>query len=94
MSAGVRAYKSPGPLVRALPQPANVMAERTTVIQYRNKTVTNIHSHDHDHVHINGPGDRASLLIAVVVVIGVLIGVVVVACLVSILGQKGIHSEI
>ena len=60
------------------------MAERTTVIQYRNKTVTNIHSHDHDHVHINSPGDQASLLIAAIVVIGVLIGMVVIACLVSI----------
>ena len=64
-----------------------------TVIQYRNKTISNYHDHTHDHVHLHGPGDWASLLIAVIVMVGFIITVIVVACLVSckkviILGQR------
>ena len=60
-----------------------------TIIQYRNKTISNYHDHTHDHVHLHGPGDWASLLIAVIV----MVDVIVVACLVSykkviILGRK------
>ena len=54
-----------------------------TVIQYRNKTISNYHDHTHDHVHLHGPGDWASLLIAVIVMVGIIIAVIVVACLVS-----------
>ena len=54
-----------------------------TVIQYSNKTVNNYHDHTHDHVHLHGPGDWASLLIAVIVMVGVIIAVIAVACLVS-----------
>ena len=54
-----------------------------TVIQYRNKTISNYHDHTHDHVHLHGPGDWASLLIAVIVRVGVVITVIAVACLVS-----------
>ena len=54
-----------------------------TVIQYRNKTISNYHDHTHDHVHLHGPGDWASLLIAVIVMVGFIIAVIVVACLVS-----------
>ena len=54
-----------------------------TVIQYRNKTISNYHDHTHDHVHLHGPEDGASLLIAVIVMVGVIIAVIVVACLVS-----------
>ena len=50
-----------------------------TVIHYRNKTTT----HYHDHVHLHSPGDWASLWIAAIVMIGVIIAVVAVACLVS-----------
>ena len=50
-----------------------------TVIQYRNKTIT----HYHDHVHLHSPGDWASLWIAAIVMIGVIIAVTAVACLVS-----------
>ena len=64
-----------------------------TVIQYRNKTISNYHDHTHDHVHLHGLGDWASLLIAVIVMVGFIIAVIVVACLVSykkviILGQR------
>ena len=54
-----------------------------TVIQYRNKTISNYHDHTHGQVHLHGPGDWASLLIAVIVMVGVIIAVIVVACLVS-----------
>ena len=54
-----------------------------TVIQYRNKTISHYHDHAHDHVHLHGPGDWASLLIAVIVMVGVIITVIAVACLVS-----------
>ena len=54
-----------------------------TVIQYRNKTISHYHDHAHDHVHLHGPGDWASLLIAVIVMVGVIIAVIAVACLVS-----------
>ena len=54
-----------------------------TVIQYRNKTISNYHDHTHDHVHLHGPGDWASLLIAVIVMIGFIITMIAVACLVS-----------
>ena len=54
-----------------------------TVIQYRNKTISNYHDHTHDHVHLHGPGDWASLLIAVIVMVGFIIAVIAVACLVS-----------
>ena len=54
-----------------------------TVIQYRNKTISNYHDYTHDHVHLHGPGDWASLLIAVIVMVGVIIAVTAVACLVS-----------
>ena len=54
-----------------------------TVIQYRNKTISNYHDHTHDHVHLYGPGDWASLLIALIVMVGVIIAVIAVACLVS-----------
>ena len=50
-----------------------------TVIHYRNKTTT----HYHDHVHLHSPEDWASLWIAAIVMIGVIIAVVAVACLVS-----------
>ena len=50
-----------------------------TVIQYRNKTIT----HYHDHVHLNSPGGWASLWIAAIVMIGVIIAVTAVTCLVS-----------
>ena len=50
-----------------------------TVIHYRNKTTT----HYHDHVHLHSPGDWASLWIAAIVMIGVIIAVAAVACLVS-----------
>ena len=50
-----------------------------TVIHYRNKTTT----HYHDHVHLHSPGDWASLWIAAIVMIGVIIAVTAVACLVS-----------
>ena len=70
-----------------------VMSDRTTVIQYRNKTVTNIHTHDHEHVHLHGPGDRASLLIAAIVILGVVISVIVIVCLVSTQGGSGYKSK-
>ena len=54
-----------------------------TVIQYRNKTISNYHDHTHDHIHLHGPGDWASLLIAVIVMVGFLIAVIAVVCLVS-----------
>ena len=54
-----------------------------TVIQYRNKTISNYHDHTHDHVHLHGPGDWASLLIAVIVMVGIIIAVIAVAYLVS-----------
>ena len=54
-----------------------------TVIQYRNKTISNCHDHTHDHVHLHGPRDWASLLIAVIVMVGIIIAMIVVACLVS-----------
>ena len=54
-----------------------------TVIQYRNKTISHYHDHAHDHVHLHGPGDWASLLIAVIVMAGIIIAVIAVACLVS-----------
>ena len=54
-----------------------------TVIQYRNKTISHYHDHAHDHIHLQGPGDWASLLIAVIVMVGVIITVIAVACLVS-----------
>ena len=54
-----------------------------TVIQYRNKTISNYHDHTHDHVHLHGPGDWASLLIAVIVMVGIIIAMTAVACLVS-----------
>ena len=54
-----------------------------TVIQYRNKTISNYHDHTHDHVHLHGPRDWASLLIAVIVMVGVIITMIAVACLVS-----------
>ena len=54
-----------------------------TIIQYSNKTISNYHDHTHDHVHLHGPGDWASLLIAVIVMVGIIIAVIVVACLVS-----------
>ena len=50
-----------------------------TMIQYRNKTIT----HYHDHVHLHSPGDWASLWIAAIVMVGVIIAVIAVACLVS-----------
>ena len=52
-----------------------------TVIEFCNKTVTNLH--DHDHVHLHEPGDCASIIIAAIVVTGVVIAVLVVVCLVS-----------
>ena len=55
---------------------------KKTIIQFRNKTVTNLH--DHEHVHLHGPGDWASIIIAVIIVTGIIIAVAVVACLVSI----------
>ena len=54
-----------------------------TIIQYRNKTISHYHDHAHDHVHLHGPGDWASLLIAVIVIVGVIIAMIAVACLVS-----------
>ena len=54
-----------------------------TVIQYRNKTISHYHDHAHDHIHLHGPGDWASLLIAVIVMVGIIIAVIAVACLVS-----------
>ena len=54
-----------------------------TIIQYRNKTISNYHDHTHDHVHLHGPGDWASLLIAVIVMVGIIITMIAVACLVS-----------
>ena len=54
-----------------------------TVIQYRNKTISNYHDHTHDHVHLHGLGDWASLLIVVIVMVGIIITVIAVACLVS-----------
>ena len=54
-----------------------------TVIQYRNKTISHYHDHAHDHVHLHGPGDWASLLIALIVMVGIIIAVIAVACLVS-----------
>ena len=69
------------------------MSDRATVIQYRNKTVTNIHTHEHEHVHLHGPGDRASLLIAAIVMLGVVISVIVIVCLVSIQGGPGDKTE-
>ena len=59
------------------------MTMNKTVIQYRNKTISNYHDHTHDHVHLHGPGDWASLLIAVIVMLGVIIAMILVACLVS-----------
>ena len=50
-----------------------------TVIHYRNRTIT----HYHDHVHLHSPGDWASLWIAAIVMVGVIIAVIAVACLVS-----------
>ena len=54
-----------------------------TIIQYRNKTISNYHENTHDHVHLHGPGDWASLLIAVIVMVGFIIAMIAVACLVS-----------
>ena len=62
---------------------ATTIIMNKTVIQYRNKTISHYHDHAHDHVHIHGPGDWASLLIAVIVMVGVIIAVIAVACLVS-----------
>ena len=45
----------------------NLIIMNKTVIQFH-KTVTNLH--DHDHVHLHGPGDWASIIIAVIVVTG------------------------
>ena len=42
--------------------------------------VTNLH--DHGHVHLHGPGDWASIIIAIIVITGVIIAVSVVACVV------------
>ena len=54
-----------------------------TVIQYRNKTISHYHDHAHDHVHLHGLGDWASLLIALIVMVGIIIAMIAVACLVS-----------
>ena len=62
---------------------ATTIIMNKTVIQYRNKTISHYHDHAHDHVHLHGPGDWASLLIAVIVMVGVIIAVIAVACLVS-----------
>ena len=62
-----------------------------TIIQFCNKTVTNLH--DHKHVHLHGPGDWASIIIAVIIVMGVIIVVSVVACLVSIEKPKKINKR-
>ena len=53
-----------------------------TIIQYRNKTVMNLH--DHEHVHLHGPGDWASIIIALIVVLGFIVAVTVAACVVRI----------
>ena len=39
--------------------------------------------HYHDHVHLHSPGDWASLWIAAIVMVSVIIAVIAVACLVS-----------
>ena len=54
-----------------------------TVIQYRNKTISHYHDHAHDHVPLHGLGDLASLLIAVIVMVGIITAMIAVACLVS-----------
>ena len=60
-----------------------------TVIQYHNKTVI----HSHDHVHLHGPTDGASMIIAIIVTAGFVIGMIIVACLVSIRGLEGIWGQ-
>ena len=62
-----------------------------TIIQFRNKTVTN--RHDHEHIHLHGPGDWASIIITVIVVTGMIIAVAVVACLVSIEKPQALIKE-
>ena len=73
-------YIKPGVLAAAdLFRHLTMLTMNKTVIQYRNKTIT----HYHDHVHLYSPGDWASLLIAAIVMVGVIIAVIAVACLVS-----------
>ena len=77
-------YIKPGVVaVAGLFRHPTTLTMNKTVIQYRNKTISHYHDHAHDHVHLHGPGDWASLLIAVIVMVGVLIAVIAVACLVS-----------
>ena len=52
---------------------ATTITMNKTVIQYRNKSISHYHDHAHDHVHLHGPGDWASLLIAVIVMVGIII---------------------
>ena len=78
-----RVYKRLGLTAVGLFRRPTTTTMNKTVIQYGNKTISNYHDHTHDHVHLHGPGDWASLLIAVIVMVGFIIAVIVVACLVS-----------
>ena len=62
---------------------ATTITTNKTIIQYRNKTISHYHDHAHDHVHLHGQGDWASLLIALIVMVGIIVAVIAVACLVS-----------
>ena len=72
---------------------ATTITMNKTVIQYRNKTISHYHDHAHDHVHLHGPGDWASLLIALIVMVGLIIAVIAVACLVSAKSVTSLGAE-
>ena len=76
-------YIKTGVVAAAVFRRATTITMNKTVIQYRNKTISHYHDHAHDHVHLHGPGDWASLLIALIVMVGIIIAVIAVACLVS-----------
>ena len=79
---GQRGYIKTGASAAGLFRHLQMKIMNKTIIQFRNKTVMNLH--DHEHVHLHGPGDWASIIIAVIIVMGITIAVAVVACLVSI----------
>ena len=79
---GQRGYIKTGAAAAGLFRHSQTKIMNKTIIQFHNKTATNLH--DHEHVHLHGPGDWTSIIIVVIIVTGIIIVVVVVACLVSI----------
>ena len=76
----IAGYIKPGVVaVAGLFRHTTTLTMNKTVIHYRNRTIT----HYHDHVHLHSPGDWASLWIAAIVMVGVIIAMIAVACLVS-----------